>query len=161
MALLRDPVGETLHPRLAEGDEPIDPVRLDIALVGEPKLPLRLDLDPQSLAVEAVLISLALAEHGVVPHVEILVGAAPGVMYAHRVVRGDRPVKEAVATNRLLVAGEVALDSPRFAPGVDLLALEGGHLQLAGNRLEHSYSNNKHSRPGPGTGIASRGITRA
>ncbi len=54
------------------------------------------DFDPQALAVEAVLPALVFALHGVVALVEVFVGAAPGVVHAHRVVGGDGAVDEAV-----------------------------------------------------------------
>ena len=78
-------------------DELGDPVRLDVALAREPEVALDVDLDPQALAVEAVLPALVLAEHRVESLEQVLVGPAPGVVDAHRVVRGDRPVEEAPA----------------------------------------------------------------
>ena len=138
--LLGDAVRETLHARLAELDEAVDPVALDVALVCEAQLLLGLDLDPQALAVEAVLVALPLAEHGVVALVEVLVGAAPGVVDAHRVVRRDRPVDEAVAPLGLRVAREVALHRPALAPDVDHLPLQRREVQLRRDRLEHVYA---------------------
>ena len=55
---------------------------------------LDLDLDPEALAVEAVLVAQLVAGHGEVALVGVLVGAAPGVVDAHRVVGGDRAVEE-------------------------------------------------------------------
>src|SRR5262249_33136891 len=52
------------------------------------------DLDPQPLTVETVLVALLMAGHGEVALVSVLVGAAPGVVDAHRVVGGDRAVEE-------------------------------------------------------------------
>ena len=114
-------------------------VRLDVALVLEAELLLDLDLDPQPLAVEPVLVALPLAEHGVVALEEVLVRAAPGVVDAHRVVGGDRPVQEAPAP----------LDWPRCAPGSgpscrapasarSSRAPAPGTSSLLSNRLEHA-----------------------
>src|SRR5699024_8639373 len=100
--------GEGVDPLLAQLDEAVDPELLDLALVVEPELSLDLDLDPQPLAVEPVLMTLPLPEHRVVALVEVLVRAAPGVVHAHRVVRGDRSVDEAEALLRRGVASQVA-----------------------------------------------------
>ena len=58
------------------------------------KFLLDLDLDPQPLAIEAVLVAQLVAGHGEVAAVGVLVRAAPGVVDAHRIVGGDRPVEE-------------------------------------------------------------------
>ena len=52
------------------------------------------DLDPQALAVEAVLVALVLAEHRVEALVQVLVRPTPRVVDAHRVVGGDGAVEE-------------------------------------------------------------------
>ena len=83
------------HTLLAQRDEFRDPVGLDVTLRGEAEVALDVDLDPQALTVEPVLPALVVSEHRVEALVEVLVGAAPGVMDAHRVVRGDRAVEEA------------------------------------------------------------------
>ena len=49
---------------------------------------------------------------------EVLVGAAPGVVDAHRVVGGDRTVQERVALGRIVIAVQIFLeDVLRFPPG--------------------------------------------
>ena len=58
--------GVLLDSRLAQLDKAIDPERLDLSLVVESQLALDVDLDPEALAVEAVLVPLPLAEHGVI-----------------------------------------------------------------------------------------------
>ena len=78
-------------------DELGDAVGLDVALALEPEVALDVDLDPQALAVEPVLPALVLAEHRVVALEDVLVGPAPGVVDAHRVVGRDRAVEEAPA----------------------------------------------------------------
>ncbi len=71
---------------------------LDVALALQPEFLLDLHFHPQPLAVEAVLVAEFVAGHGEVAVVHVLVGAAPGVVDAHRVVRGDRAVEEAPAS---------------------------------------------------------------
>ena len=68
--------------------------RLDVGLAPEPERPLDLDLDPETLAVEAVLVAAALALHRVEADDGVFQRAAPRVVHAHRVVRRDRPVEE-------------------------------------------------------------------
>jgi hypothetical protein len=151
--------GELVDACLAQLDESVDPELLDLALVVEAELALDLDLDPQALAVEAVLVALPLAQHGVVALEEVLVGASPGVMHAHRVVRGDGPVDEAVAALRRLVARQVARQGVALTPTLDDVALERGDLQLARHRPEQlAHRSIQHeTRPGnSGTGSLPR-----
>ena len=70
-------------------------VLLDLALRVEPERLLDLDLDPEALAVEAVLVALVEAAQRLVALEDVLERPAPGVVHAHRVVRGDRAVDEA------------------------------------------------------------------
>ncbi len=127
-----------------------DPERLDLLLVVEAELPLDLDLDPEALAVEAVLVPLPLPEHGVVALVEVLVGAAPGVVHAHRVVGRDRPVDEAEPLLRRVVSREVAGHRPALPPALDDLPLERGNIQILGNRLElPGHRRSIHDKPAP------------
>src|SRR4029079_3903018 len=87
----------------------------------------------------AVLVTLVLAEHRVEPLVQILVGAAPGVVDAHRVVRGDRPVEEA-PLRAARVLGAQALEGPSRAPLRQDLVLLGDEVGLRVDRLEHRAS---------------------
>ena len=75
----------------------VDAVFVDGGLCAQAQLFFDLDLNPQSLAVEAVLVPLVVAHHREESLVGVLVGAAPGVVDAHRIVCGDRPVEEAPA----------------------------------------------------------------
>ena len=95
--LLRLDPGEPADPLLAALDELGDAERFDVPLGLETQLLFDLDLHPEPLAVEPVLVALPVAEHGVVALEEVLVGAAPGVVHAHRVVGRDRPVEEGPA----------------------------------------------------------------
>jgi hypothetical protein len=98
---LAEPLGlPGLHARVlgdaiaAGAHEALQAVRLDVAFRVQAERLLDLDLDPQALAVEPVLVAQLLAEAGVVALEQVLQRAAPRVVGAHRVVRGDRPVEE-------------------------------------------------------------------
>ena len=88
------------HPLTAGDGELVEAVLLDLGLGVEPELLLDPHLDPQALAVEAVLVALIMAEHRVVALPDVLDRAAPSVVHPHRVVGGDGAVDEA----ELLVA---------------------------------------------------------
>ena len=101
----------------------VDAVGLDVALGGEAEVALDVDLDPQALAVEPVLVALVLAEHRVEALVQVLVRAAPGVVDAHRVVGRDRPVEEAPARAAGVLRAQPG-ERPALAPlGQDLVLL--------------------------------------
>ena len=78
----------------AAGVELGEAVLLDLALGVQAERLLDLDLDPEALAVEAVLVALILAEQGLVALEDVLQRPAPGMVDGHRVVRGHRPVDE-------------------------------------------------------------------
>ena len=90
----RDHLGELGDALDAAGVELGEPVLLDLALGVQAERLLDLDLDPEALAVEAVLVALVLAEQRLVALEHVLQRAAPGVVDGHRVVRGHRPVDE-------------------------------------------------------------------
>src|SRR5690606_8693509 len=101
---------------LALLDEARDAVGLDVLLRGEAQFLLDFDLDPESLAVKAILVTLPLTKHGVEALVEILVGATPAVVDPHRVVGGDGAVDERPAPLGLGVALQVFLDDAALVP---------------------------------------------
>ena len=161
---------KSVHARLAQLHEAVDPERLDLPLVVEAQLALDLDLDPQALAIEPVLETLALAEHRVIALVEVLVGPSPGVVHTHRVVGSDRAVQERVAAVGFGVAREIALHRASFLPAGDLLALHGNDVELALDRPERPRLRLRHrsaptknpSRCRDGNALlSSRGTTRA
>ena len=99
------------------------------------ELLLDLDFDPQALAVEAVLVAQLVAGHGEVALVGVLVGAAPGVVDAHRVVGGDGAVEEAprrLARILLPQSGEDVL----LGPEAKHVVLAADKFSVA-NLLEH------------------------
>ena len=122
---------------LAQADEVGDAVGLDVALARVAQLALDVDLDPQALAVEAVLVALVLAEHRVEALVQVLVRPTPGVVDAHRVVGRDRAVEKRPA----LVAGVLgaeARERPPLVPQREHLVLERGQIGLPGYRLKRA-----------------------
>ena len=72
----------------------------DVALGVEAQVFFDFNLQPEALAVEAVLVALVVAAHGPVTLVDVLVGAAPGVVHAHGVVGRDRAIEERPAWDR-------------------------------------------------------------
>ena len=139
------------HALLAECHELGDAERLDVALGGEAEVAFDVDLHPQALAVEPVLVALVLAEHRVEALVEVLVGTAPGVMDAHRIVGGDGAVEEA-PPGPAGVLGAQPREGPSVAPGVEDLVLLGDEIGLRIDGSEHSAS---------GSGwVGSRGVGR-
>ena len=71
------------------------PIRFDGPPGAELQIALDLHLDPEALAVKAVLVAQLVAGHREEALKGIFVGAAPGVVHAHGVIGGDRPVEEA------------------------------------------------------------------
>src|SRR5207247_1654251 len=95
--LLGDHGAELRHALLAPLGELGEAVVLDLALRTEAERAFDLDLDPEALRVEAVLITLVEAAHRPVALEHVFERAAPGVMDAHRVVRGDGAVDKGEA----------------------------------------------------------------
>ena len=130
-------VGVLSDAGLAQLHEPLDAELLDVALRFEAQLLLDLHLDPQPLAVEAVLVALAEPLHRLVALEQVLVGAAPGVVDAHGVVRGDRTVDEREPPVGVVVAAQVLLHYPRVVPPLEYLPLHGRKVHLRVDRSEH------------------------
>ena len=130
-------------------DELGDAERLDVALRGEAQVALDVDLDPQALAVEAVLVALVLAQHRVEPLVEVLVRAAPGVVDAHRVVGGDRPVEEAPAGSAGVLRPEPR-ERAAAPPTPGAGRAPGRRSRVGWRRVRTSGLEGRGPRPGPG-----------
>src|SRR3989339_2144700 len=69
--------GELLHALAALAREVVDAEALDVGLALEAQLLLHLHLEPEPLAVEAVLAAAGVAAHGLVADEGVLEGAAP------------------------------------------------------------------------------------
>src|SRR5207244_10350237 len=95
--LLSDDIGVFEDPLPTRLDKALETVLLNLALGVEPQLLLDLDFHPQALAIEAILVALVEALHGPEALIDILVGATPGMMHAHRIVGSDRPIEEGIA----------------------------------------------------------------
>src|SRR5205085_11045007 len=122
--LLRDHLGKAADALLAALRELGEPVLLDLALRVQAERLLDLDLDPEALAVEAVLVALVEAVERLVALEDVLERAAPGVVDAHRVVRRDRPVDEAPAVVAPVLLAQ-ALERSLPLPALEHLPLEG------------------------------------
>src|SRR5262249_19811637 len=124
------------HALAAGAREPVEPIADDVALAVEPEVLLDLDLDPEPLAVEAILVALVVAEHRAEALEDVLVSPPPRVMDAHRVVRGDRPVHEAP---RLASAVhlDALLERARRLPLLEDMALDRGKVRLRVDVAEH------------------------
>ncbi len=79
----------------APASELCEPVLLDLALGVEPERALDADLDPEALAVEAVLVALVVPAQRLVALEDVLERPSPGRMDGQGLVRGDRAVEEA------------------------------------------------------------------
>ena len=133
-------VGEHLrvlgHALAAARGELGEPVLLDLVLRVEPERPLDLDLDPEALAVEAVLVAEVEAAQRVVALEDVLERAAPGVVDAHRVVRGDRPVDEAPGRAAGVLLAQ-PLEGALTLPPLEQLELQGRVIRHIRKRGEH------------------------
>src|SRR5205085_1321910 len=127
-------------------------VLLDLALRVQPELLLYLDLDPEALAVVAVLVALVEAAERLVALEDVLQRPTPGVMDAHRVVGRDRPVDEAPASLAAVLLAQ-PLEGPLLLPALEHVALEPRMIRNGRQRLEHRLhqpmvpSGNNSSRP--------------
>src|SRR6266498_2953055 len=126
---------EVRHALLAARRELGEPVLLDVTLRVEAERLLDLDLDVEPLAVEAVLVTLVEAAESLVALEDILDRPPPGVMDAHRVVRGDRPVHEAEPRPAPVACDQ--LEERAFTlPELEDLVLERGMIRDRRKRRE-------------------------
>src|SRR5687768_1480812 len=75
LRLLRERGGRSVDPRAARVAELVQAIPLDVALVAEPELALHLDLDPEAVTVEAVLVALVEPLHSLVALEDVLICA--------------------------------------------------------------------------------------
>ncbi len=123
----------------AGSDELGDPEQLDVSLGSEAKLSLQHHLHPQALAVEAILVALLLAEHGVVPLPEILVSPAPGVMHSHGPVGRYWPIHERETVVGICVPAEILLLDVILCPEVENLVLNSRHIETLRYLSKHPF----------------------
>src|SRR5207247_8279986 len=96
------------------------------------------DLDPEALAVEAVLIAELVTAERLVALEDVLERPAPAVVGPHRVVRGDRPVHEAERPAAAVLLPQPLEDPLGLPPGEDL-PFEGEVVGILGERFEHRF----------------------
>ncbi len=127
---LIDPVLAHLH-ELGNGSHAVSGYEvLDVAFRFHPnaavfELFFNLDLDPQPLTVEALLIAQFMAGHGEIALVDILVRPAPGMMHAHRIVGSDGTIEKRPFRLAAILFAE-------FGKGVNLLPEIENELFLRG-----------------------------
>jgi hypothetical protein len=121
---------------LAALDELGNAKLLDFSLVLEPEFFLDLDLDPESLAVESVLEALVLAKERVKSLKNVLVGAAPSVVHAHRIIGGDWTVDERKPPFCPVVLVEILFDSFSLFPPREKISFQCGKIDLGWNVTE-------------------------
>ena len=103
---------------------------LDLLLRVEPELPLDADLDPEALAVEAVLVALVVAAQRLVALEDVLQRPPPGrVDSEHHPVRGHRAVDEAEPGAAPVLLPE-AFERLLALPELEDLELERGMVGL-------------------------------
>ena len=127
--LLRHDLAEVRDAVAAAARELGEPVLLDLALRPEPELLLDLDLDPEALGVEAVLVALVEAAHRLVALEDVLQRPAVAVVDARRVVGGHRAVHEA-EFRAAAVALPEAVEGLLTLPDLEHLQLECGMIGL-------------------------------
>src|SRR5580704_1109721 len=123
---------------LAGTNEVLNAVVANLALGLESKAFFYLNLDPQSLAVESVLIALRLAVHGVVALIHVFQGASPRVMHAHGIVRGDRSVEKRPARAICILLAQL-VENAILLPEAQHLALHGGEVRHFWNWFVHVH----------------------
>ncbi len=115
--------GEGEHALFAGAHEILDAELANLPLGLEAQALFHFDFDPQTLAIEAVLIAQRVAVHGVIALVHILQRTAPGMVHAHGVVGGNGAVEERPART----AGRLRAQFPEdlaFFPKAQKLALD-------------------------------------
>ena len=137
LGLVGDDVREAADALFAEFHELVDAVSLDVALGLEAEFLFDLYLYPQPLPVESVLKALPVSLHVAEPQEQVLVGAAPCVVYAHGVVRRDGAVDERIALVRLRVALSVLARQVVVVPPLQDVALKFGEIYPGVDLLEH------------------------
>ena len=111
-----------------------EPELLDLALRVEAELALDPDLDPEPLAVEPVLVALAVAAERLVPLERVLQRSAPRGVYAeHHAIRGGRAVDEAEPGPPAVQLAE-PLEGPLLVPALEDLELERVVVRLVRER---------------------------
>ncbi len=126
------------HALFAHVDKRIQAIGFDVPLALEAQLLLHLDLDPEALAVEAVLLALVVAAHGLIALEHVLEGTPPGMVHAHRVVGGDGTIYEREPGTSPELFPEL-FESASALPEVEYLVLLFDKINLVCYWLEHCF----------------------
>ncbi len=110
-------------------------VLLDLPLRVEPEAALDADLDPEPLAVEAVLVALVEAPERLIALEDVLQRPAPGVVDAERLVRRHGAVEEREARPAAVSLAQQPEGTLSLPPRENLL-LEGGMVGHRRQRLK-------------------------
>ena len=110
LGLACDDVGEMVDAGFALFNKLADTVCLDFLLGFEAFFLFYFNLDPQTLAVVAILKPLAVTLHVPEAEEEVFVSSSPRMVDAHQVVCSDRAVDEGVVFLGVVVARQVAID---------------------------------------------------
>ncbi len=137
LGLFRLDAGELLHALPAFLRELVEPVFDDLALGVQSEVPLDFDFHPESLAVEAVLIALVGALHGLEALENVLVSAAPRVVDSHRIVGRYRAVDERPVFAAAILLAQL-VEYSVFLPEPEHLMLHIREVQTALDLFEHS-----------------------
>src|SRR3954447_25094822 len=129
----------------AAARELLEPELLDVALRVEAEVVLDADLDPEALAVEAVLVALVEALERLVALEDVLQRPAPGGVDEKRLVRGDRPVDEREGRAAPVLLAQL-LEDPGLLPPVEDLLLDGRMVGYFRQRLEHGNAKCREQR---------------
>src|SRR5919204_543928 len=119
----------------AFGGELVEAVLLDLLLGVHAERLLDGDLDPQALAVPAVLVALVVAAQGLVAQEYVLERPPPGGVHAHRLVRRHGAVEEAEPRPFGVLLAQ-PLEHALALPVLEDLLLEGGELGHRGESRE-------------------------
>ncbi len=112
-----------------------DAVRLDLGLAGQAELTLDGDLDGQAVAVPARLAWDVEPAHRLVAGEDVLEDTRLDVVHAGHAVGGRRPLEEDPG-GAVRVLFERAFEDLAVTPAVEHLRLEGGQVDLRGERAE-------------------------
>lgn len=118
-------------------DEVINPVLMDGRLRSQAQLLFDFDLDPQTLAIEAILVALVMPGHCEEALVRILIRAAPCMMNAHWVIRRDGSIEEAPSLAPGVLLPQLAEDLSDF-PELQNGMLTGNKIAVS-NGLKHDW----------------------
>ncbi|GBD35893.1 hypothetical protein HRbin36_01008 [bacterium HR36] len=134
-ALLRLNTGKAIDPLLAQLHETVNAGEaiprhevLNILLRSQTQFFFHFHFDPQSLAIETVLVAEFVAGHGHETLEQIFIGASPGMVHAHRVVGSNGTIQERPFRLPAILFPQF-LESLRFCPEAQNLPFQNWQIQ--------------------------------